>query len=50
MVAKSPNKLVKLHFNQLDNAHNRLKIEVKQRKAGFMQRNHSLVKFEENSS
>ena len=37
-------------FNELDNAPNGLKIEIKQRKIGFMWRNPSSAKFEESSS
>ena len=34
----------------LDNAHSELKMEIKQRKIGFMRKNSSSTKFEESSS
>ena len=39
----------KLGFGELDNAHNEFKIEINQRKTGFMQRNPSSAKSEESS-
>ena len=40
----------KLDFSELDNAHNGLKIEIKQRKTGFMGRNPFSAKSEKGSS
>ena len=40
----------KLGFGELENAHNKFNIEIKQRKIGFMRRNPSSAKSEESSS